>query len=262
MTGVSKHIGDPSLTATALTSIQIDYFDSNGNLLVYYRANHGQLPFTLIQVNPNVSSSIVKIEYGEHHAKEGHLILTHLPTSTQIIVNVWSKYYYFLVRSSELILNNSHGYLITGCPPDEIIDRQAIIARLRERFARSQRQISIVQSRQRREIILKESEIPEQCLDSCSTNDNEYPDECLFDCLALALVNVSQALQVHEIHLKISREREELVKNDYRVIKEFQQCYREGLICPRTNDIMDDGVRHPISILIIILSHVFLLIFQ
>lgn len=246
ITGVSKHVGDPALTATALTAIQVEFFDGQGNLASYYRASHGQLPLSLNHIHTPVPS-MVKIEYGEHHHKEGHLILTHLPTSTQIIVNVWSKFYYFLVRSSELLLNNSHGYLITGCPADEIIDRQAIIARLRERFARSQRQVLIVSSRQRREIVLRESDIPEHCLESCSNNDNEYPDECQFDCLALALVNVSQALQVNEMHVKVSRERDELIKNDYRAVKEFRDCYREGVICQKIDDPEDLENRAPSS---------------
>ena len=235
ITGISKHVGDPALTATALTALQIEFFDSNGNLVTYYRANNGDLPLTMFNLN-SLGASIVKTEYGEHHAKQGHLILTHLPTSTQIIVNIWSKFYYFLVRSSELLLNHSHGYLITGCPPDEIIDRQAIIARLRERFARSERQVTLVQSRHRREIVVRESNVPDQCIQSCSTNVNEFPEECLFDCLAFALINITQAFQVNEMHIKTSQGRNELIKNDQRIVKEFQNCYREGVICQTIND--------------------------
>ena len=232
ITGIAKHVGDPELTATAISSLQIDFFDSAGQLIAYYRALNGKLPFELIHLDPSSSSSsLVHIDHGEQHSSEGHLTLTHLPSSTQITVNRWSKFYYFLVRSSELLLNNSNGYLITGCPQNEIIDRQAIIARLKERFARSERKIIVLPARQRRQISLRESDIPSQCEQICSTDGNDFPDECLFDCLALAVSNASQALQVDYMHRKVTRERRQLADNDQHIVKEFQACYEKGLVC-------------------------------
>ena len=211
-------------------SIQIDFFDSDGQLIGYYRAVNGKLPFELIHLHSS-SSSLVHMDNGEKHSSEGHVTLTHLPSSTQITVNLWSKFYYFLVRSSELLLNNSNGYLITGCPQNEIIDRQAIVARLRERFARSQRKIVAVSSRERRDISLRESDIPDQCERICSPDENDFPDECLFDCLAIAVTNVTQAFHVDQMHRKVTRERRQLVENDQQVVQEFQACYKKGLIC-------------------------------
>ena len=257
ITGIAKHVGDPSLTATALTSLQIDFFDSNSHLIAYYRASNGKLPLQLSFVDSS-SSSLVKIDHGEHHASEGHLTLTHAPTSTQITVNTWSKFHFFLVRSSELLLNNSNGYLITGCPPDEIIDRQAIIARLRERFARSQKQV-LVQTRQRRSVPLRESDIPAQCELICSSNGNDFPEECLFDCLAFASINVTQALNVHEMHSMVSRERRQLVENDQRVVNEFEECYRKGVVCKKIKDPdarTDEGLMGRYSLFVLII-HLF-----
>ncbi|CAF5190631.1 unnamed protein product, partial [Rotaria magnacalcarata] len=224
ITGVSKHVGDPELTATAITSLQIDFFDSNGSLISYYKVSNGKLPLELIYFD-SLASSIIKIDYSEKHATEGHIALIHVPTSTQIIVNRWAKFYFFAVRSSELLLNNSDGYLITGCPQNEIIDRQAIIARLKERFAQSQRQVVVGTTRQRRHILLEESQLPNECERICSSNDNEFPDECIFDCLAIASVNATQALHVNQMHIRTSRERRQLVDNDKRVVREFEQCY-------------------------------------
>ena len=177
--------------------------------------------------------------------------MTHVPTSTQITVNIWAKFYFFLVRSSELLLNNSNGYLITGCPQNEIIDRQAIIERLRERFLRSQQQVAVISSRQRRYASLRESELPEQCQTICSSNGNDFVDECLFDCLAFATVNVSQALRVNEIHLATSRERRQLAENDNRVVEEFKDCYKKGVICKTMPD-PDHGLIKQTSVFIII----------
>lgn len=230
ITGISKHVGDPELTATALTSLQIDFFNSTGDLIAYYRVLNGKLPLEIIYLD-SLSSLIIKIDNGEQHSTEGHITLTHIPTSTQITVNLWSKFYFFLVRSSELLLNNSNGYLITGCPQNEIIDRQAIIARLKERYARSQKQILIATSRQRRSISLQESEFPKECEKICLLNENNFHDECLFDCLALGLVNATQALHVNEMHRKFSREQRQLIENDKRIVKEFKQCYKEGVVC-------------------------------
>ncbi|CAF1357281.1 unnamed protein product [Rotaria magnacalcarata] len=235
ITGVSKHVGDPELTATAITSLQIDFFDSNGSLISYYKVSNGKLPLELIYFD-SLASSIIKIDYSEKHATEGHIALIHVPTSTQIIVNRWAKFYFFAVRSSELLLNNSDGYLITGCPQNEIIDRQAIIARLKERFAQSQRQVVVGTTRQRRHILLEESQLPNECERICSSNDNEFPDECIFDCLAIASVNATQALHVNQMHIRTSRERRQLVDNDKRVVREFEQCYTKGLACKITHD--------------------------
>jgi hypothetical protein len=202
---------------------------------------------------------MIKIDHGEHHSTEGHLTLTHIPSSTQITVNLWSKFYYFLVRSSELLLNNSHGYLITGCPQNEIIDRQAIIARLKERFAQSQRQILVIPTRTRRDIHLLESDIPNQCEKICSSNENDFIDECIFDCLAIAVVNASQALHVNEMHMKISRERRQMIENDQQIVKEFKQCYKKGLVCKTMPT--DYGIMKQTSSITIImtLSLIFLL---
>jgi hypothetical protein len=258
ITGISKHVGDPDLTATAITSLQIDFFNSNGNLIAYYRALNGKLPFELIYLD-SLSSSTIKIDHGQQHSTEGHLTLTHIPTSTQITVNIWSKFYFFLVRSSELLLNNSDGYLITGCPQNEIIDRQAIIERLKERFLKSQRQVVVLTSRQRRYISLSESELPEQCEKICFQNENDFTNECLFDCLALATVNATQALRINEIHLTTSRERRQLIENDNRVVKEFKDCYKKGLICKTMPD-PDHGVIQQTSIFMILSMLLFILL--
>ena len=262
ITGIAKHVGDPSLTATALTSLQIDFFDANGHSIAYYRASNGKLPLKLAFVD-SLASSLVKIDHGEQHASEGHLILTHVPTSTQITVNIWSKFYFFLVRSSELLLNNSNGYLITGCPADEIIDRQAIIARLRERFARSQKQV-LVQTRQRRSVVLRESDIPDRCQSICSSDANDFPEECLFDCLAFASVNVTQALTVNDMHTMVSRERRELIKSDQRVVNEFKECYRQGVVCKKLRDSdgsTDEGLIARYSLFVLII-HLFFVSFS
>jgi hypothetical protein len=255
ITGISKHVGDPDLTATAITSLQIDFFNSNGNFIAYYRALNGKLPFEINYLDSS-SSSIIKIDHGEQHSTEGHLTLTHVPSSTQITVNIWSKFYYFLVRSSELLLNNSNGYLITGCPLNEIIDRQAIIARLKERFARSQQQIIAIPARQRRSITFYASELPEKCEQTCSSNENDFIDECLFDCLALATVNATQALRVNEIHLSTSRERRQLIADDHRIVQEFKQCYKKGLVCktmPDPDTLADKGLTKQTSFLMMIM---------
>jgi hypothetical protein len=252
------------LTATAITSLQIDFLNSNGSLIAYYRALNGKLPFELIYLD-SLSSSIIKIDHGEQHSTEGHLTFTHIPTSTQITVNIWSKFYFFLVRSSELLLNNSNGYLITGCPQNEIIDRQAIIARLKERFARSQRQVVIATSRQRRHTVIQESELPQECEQICSIDGNDFSEECLFDCLALALVNVTQALRVNEIHMATSRERRQLVENDHRVVKEFKECYQKGLVCktmPDPDAVMDNGFRKQTSVLMVTIILLFISILK
>ena len=81
----------------------------------------------------------------------------------------------------------------------------------------------------------RESNVAERCDASCSIDENEYPEECLFDCLALAQINVSLALRVNEMHVKISRERDELLRNDRRVVDDFRQCYQEGRVCLKTN---------------------------
>lgn len=195
---------------------------------------------------------MIKIEHGEKHSNEGHLTLTHIPSSTQITINIWSKFYYFLVRSSELLLNNSNGYLITGCPQSEIIDRQAIIARLKQRFAQSQRQILVIPSRQRRQISLNEKDIPNECEKICSIDENDFIDECLFDCLAIGLVNATQALHVNEMHTKISRERRQLIENDKHVVKEFTDCYKKDVIC-QTKPYTDTGLTKQTSILMMII---------
>jgi len=190
-------------------------------------------------------------------------MFTHIPSSTQITVNIWSKFYFFLIRSSELLLNNSNGYLITGCPQNEIIDRQAIVARLKERFARSQREIVVLTSRQRRQLRLKESELPEQCEKICSSNENDFIDECLFDCLALALVNATQALHVNEMHMTASRERRQLIENDNRVVKEFKDCYKKGLVCktmPDPDALADKGSTKKIPFLMMIIMLWFILL--
>ncbi len=251
-------MGDPELTATAITSLQIDFFNSNGQLIAYYRALNGKLPLELVYLD-SLSSSMIKIDHGEKHSTEGHLTLTHIPSSTQITVNLWSKFYYFLVRSSELLLNNSNGYLITGCPKNEIIDRQAIIARLKERFARSQRPILVLPTRQRRHIQLLESDIPDQCEKICLSNENDFIDECLFDCLAIAVSNASQALHVNEMHMKVSRERQQLVENDKRVVKEFKDCYKKGLVCKTMPTDKGLTTQTSFTMMIIILSLIFLL---
>ncbi len=264
ITGISKHVGDPALTATAITSLQIDFLNSNGSLIAYYRALNGKLPLELIYLD-SLSPSIIKIDHGEQHSTEGHLTFTHIPTSTQITVNIWSKFYFFLVRSSELLLNNSNGYLITGCPQNEIIDRQAIIARLKERFARSQRQVVIATSRQRRQTVIQESELPQECQQICSIDRNDFIEECLFDCLALALVNVTQALRVNEMHMATSRERRQLVENDHRVVKEFQECYKKGLVCqtmPDPDAVRDNGFRKQTSVLMVTIILLFISILK
>lgn len=255
ITGLSQHVGDPDLTATAITALQIDFFNSTGGLIAYYRAFKGKLPLELNYFDA-LGSSIIKIDYSEKHATEGHIALIHVPTSTQIIVNMWAKFYYFLVRSSELLLNNSHGYLITGCPQNEIIDRQAIIARLRERFAQSQRQVSVVVTRQRRNIFIEESQLPKECEQTCSSNDNEFTEECIFDCLAIASVNPTQALNVNQMHIRTTRERTQLVENDKRVVKDFKDCYRKGVVCKREiypDEINDRGNTKNISFILIFL---------
>ncbi|CAF3592458.1 unnamed protein product [Rotaria sordida] len=264
ITGISKYVGDPELTATALTSLQIDFFNSNGSLIAYYRALNGKLPLELIYLD-TLSTSIIKIDNSEKHSNQGHITLNHIPTSTQIIVNIWSKFYFFLIRSSELLLNNSDGYLITGCPQNEIIDRQAIITRLKERFAQSQRQISIVTTRQRRQIILYESKLSEQCEHICSSNENDFIDECIFDCLALATINITQALNVNQMHIKTSRERQQLIENDKRIVHEFKECYKKGLICKKMEDpdlIKDHGIIKQTSLLIIIIMLCFILLLK
>ncbi|UJR27084.1 hypothetical protein I4U23_008386 [Adineta vaga] len=257
ISGISKHVGDPELTATAITSLKIDFYNSQGDLIAYYQASNGKLPLDLNYLD-SLSASIIKIDHGEQHTTEGHLTFTHVPTSTQITVNKWSKFYYFLVRSSEYLLNNSNGYLITGCPPTEIVDRQAIIARLKERFAQSQRQIMVVTNRQRRQISMYESELPQQCEQICSNKENDFMDECLFDCLAFAVVNPTQALRVNEMHVSTSRKRRQLAKNDIRVVKEFQECYEKGLVCKTMPyDDTNTGLQKSISFLMIIMILMF-----
>ncbi|CAF1218289.1 unnamed protein product [Adineta steineri] len=259
ITGISKHVGHPDLTATAITSLQIDFYNLNGSLIAYYRASSGKLPLELIYRDA-LSPSIIKIDHGEQRSTEGHITLTHIPTSTQITVNIWAKFYFFLVRSSELLLNNSNGYLITGCPPNEIIDRQAIIARLKERFAQSQRQVAITTARQRRHIFLHESQLPQKCEQICSIKENDFVDECLFDCLAFASFNATQALRVNEIHLSTSRERRQLVENDNQIVKEFKECYKQGIVCqtmPDPDGITDRGLTNQISFFIMIIILLF-----
>ncbi|CAF3697906.1 unnamed protein product [Adineta steineri] len=259
ITGISKHVGHPDLTATAITSLQIDFYNLNGSLIAYYRASSGKLPLELIYRDA-LSPSIIKIDHGEQRSTEGHITLTHIPTSTQITVNIWAKFYFFLVRSSELLLNNSNGYLITGCPPNEIIDRQAIIARLKERFAQSQRQVAITTARQRRHIFLHESQLPQKCEQICSIKENDFIDECLFDCLAFASFNATQALRVNEIHLSTSRERRQLVENDNQIVKEFKECYKQGIVCqtmPDPDGITDRGLTNQISFFIMIIILLF-----
>ena len=256
ITGVSKHVGHPSLTATAITSLQIDFFNSSGSLIAYYRAFNGKLPLKLIYLDSS-SLSIIKIDHGNKHATEGYLTLIHIPTSTQIIVNRWSRFHFFLIRSSELLLNNSHGYLITGCPKNEIIDRQAIIARLKARFAKSQRQIRVVEQRQHHlQKVLYESELPEQCEQICSSRENDFFDECMFDCLALASVNATLALHVNEMHVATSRERRHIIENDHHVLHEFTQCYKKGSICQIIEDpdlLYNKGIQKQIWLLTIIM---------
>ncbi|CAF4780102.1 unnamed protein product [Rotaria sp. Silwood1] len=264
ITGISKYVGDPELTATAITSLQIDFFNSNGSLIAYYRTFNGNLPLELISLD-SLSPSIIKVDHDEKHSNQAHLTLTHIPTSTQIIVNVWSKFYFFLVRSSEILLNNSDGYLITGCPQNEIIDRQAIITRLKERFAQSQRQVSVVTTRQRREIILDESKLPQECEHICSLNENDFIDECIFDCLALASKNVTQALHVNQMHITTSRERRQLIENDDRIVHEFKECYKKGVACKKMEDpdlIKDNGTKRQTSLLIIIIMLWFILVLK
>ncbi|CAF3446228.1 unnamed protein product [Rotaria sp. Silwood1] len=264
ITGISKYVGDPELTATAITSLQIDFFNSNGSLIAYYRTFNGNLPLELISLD-SLSPSIIKVDHDEKHSNQVHLTLTHIPTSTQIIVNVWSKFYFFLVRSSEILLNNSDGYLITGCPQNEIIDRQAIITRLKERFAQSQRQVSVVTTRQRREIILDESKLPQECEHICSLNENDFIDECIFDCLALASKNVTQALHVNQMHITTSRERRQLIENDDRIVHEFKECYKKGVACKKMEDpdlIKDNGTKRQTSLLIIIIMLWFILVLK
>ncbi|CAF2440323.1 unnamed protein product [Rotaria sp. Silwood2] len=262
ITGVSKYVGDPELTATAITSLQIDFFNSDGSLIAYYRVLNGKLPLELIYLD-SLSPSIIKIDHSEKHSNQGHVTLIHIPTSTEIIVNMWSKFYFFLVRSSELLLDNSDGYLITGCPQNEIIDRQAIITRLKERFAQSQRQVSVVATRQRREISLNESQLPQQCEHICLLNENDFIDECMFDCLALATINVTQALHVHQMHITTSRERRQLIENDNRIVQEFKKCYKKGLVCKKMEDpdlIKDKGIIKQTSLLTIIIMLCFILL--
>ena len=207
-----------------------------------------------------LASSIIKIDHGEQRETEGHLTFTHIPTATQITVNKWSKFYYFLVRSSELLLNNSNGYLITGCPHNEIIDRQAIIARLKERFAQSQRRIMVVTNRQRRQTSMYESELPEQCKKICSMKENDFVEECLFDCLAFAVTNPKEALRIHEMHVSTSQQRQHLADNDVHTVQKFQECYQKGLVCktmPNTDDFTNRGLTKSVSVLTIVFVFMF-----
>jgi hypothetical protein len=237
ITGISKYVAHPLLTVTALHSLQIDYFDSNGSLIGYYRASNSQLPLTMTQVDAQRLSSIITIEHDKQHTNEARVTLTHIPTSTQITVNSWSKFYFFLVRSSELLLMNSHGYLITGCPSSNIIDRQMIINRLEQRFVRSQRQVVVkIPTRQHRHNLMQESNLPQQYEQICSSDGNHFIDECLFDSLALATINTTQALTINKLHTSVSRVRRQLVDNDRHVVKLFQECYRQGLICQSMNN--------------------------
>ncbi|CAF4143884.1 unnamed protein product, partial [Adineta steineri] len=162
-------------------------------------------------------------------------------------------------------LNNSNGYLITGCPPNEIIDRQAIIARLKERFAQSQRQVAITTTRQRRHIFLHESQLPQKCEQICSIKENDFVDECLFDCLAFASFNATQALRVNEIHLSTSRERRQLIENDNQIVKEFKECYKQGIVCqtmPDPDGITDRGLTNQISFFIMMIMLLFSVILK
>lgn len=231
ITGIAKHVGDPELTATAISSLQIDFFDLQGHLIGYYRAMNGKLPFEIHYLDSQ-APSMIKIDHGEQNSIDGQLTILHIPTSTQFVINRWSKFFYFLVRSSEILLNNSNGYLITGCPQTEILDRQMIITRLRERFARSQQTVTVSSSdRQRRHVNLLESQLPNECERICSFDNNEFFEECLFDCLALAVTNASQALQVDRMHRHVIRERKQLIENDQYTVKQFKDCYDKGVIC-------------------------------
>ncbi|CAF0929496.1 unnamed protein product [Adineta ricciae] len=259
ISGISKHVGDPQLTATAITSLRIEFYNTHGDVLAYYHASNGKLPLDLNYLD-TLASSIIKIDHGEQRATEGHLTFTHIPTATQITVNKWSTFYYFLVRSSELLLNNSNGYLITGCPHNEIIDRQAIIARLKERFAQSQRRIMVVANRQRRQTSIYESELPQQCEKICSMKENDFVEECLFDCLAFAVTNPKEALRIHEMHVSTSQQRQHLADNDVQTVEKFQECYKKGLVCkkmPDPDDFTNRSLTTSVSILMIVFVFMF-----
>ncbi|CAF0876935.1 unnamed protein product [Adineta steineri] len=208
ITGISKRVAHPDLTATAITSLQIYFYNLNGNLIAYYRASNGKLPLELIYRDP-LSPSIIKIDHGERHSTE------------------------------ELLLNNSNGYLITGCSPNGIIDRQAMIVQLKERSAQSQRQLVIATRRQRRHILLHESQLLQE---------------------SFASFNATPALRVNEIHLSTSRERRQLVKNDNKIVKEFKECYKQGITCqtmPDPDGITDRESTNQISFFIMVITLLF-----